>query len=501
MAEGEVVPTACMGSGLGADDLINCFFAKVSDVSEGIILYSMDFGITNSDGSVVIKSVPLILIWLALASTLFTLYFTFANFRYFKHSIQILMGKFEEKNSDGEISNFQALASSLSGTVGLGNIAGVAVAISVGGPGAMVWMTIMGLMGMNTKFLEVALGIKYRKHLNPDDPKSISGGPMYYLKEAFTQRNLPVLGAIVAAFFAICAIGGSLGAGNMFQANQAYVQILNISGGENSIFFERGWMFGLILAACTGMVIMGGLHSIANVASKLVPIMGLIYISAGLIVVMMNYAAVPEAIATIFTEAFTPAAGLGGLIGGLLVGVQRASFSNEAGLGSAAIVHATAKTDYPVRQGFVGMMGPFIDTVVICNVTALVIIVTGAYKNTDGMQGVALTSDAFASAVSWFPYILALTVVLFAFSTMITWYYYGEKALAYLMGEKKIVKTCLKIVFLCGVVLGASAELTNVIRFTDAMILSMGIPNVIGLYMLAPEIKKDLEAYAKKFIK
>ncbi len=501
MAEVDTVTTECFGAGLGADDMINCAFAKVSDVAEAIVFYSKDWSVENADGSIVVHTVPLILIWLALASVLFTLYFTFANFRYFKHSIQILQGKFKEKNSDGEISNFQALASSLSGTVGLGNIAGVAIAISVGGPGAMIWMTIMGLMGMNTKFLEVTLGVKYRHHRDPDDPKSISGGPMYYLKEGFAKRGLPTLGLVFAAVFAICAIGGSLGAGNMFQANQAYGQILGITGGENSVFFEKGWLFGLILAACTGMVILGGIHSIANVASKLVPLMGIIYITAGLIVVLMNYAAVPEAITIIFNEAFTPAAGLGGLIGGLLVGVQRASFSNEAGLGSAAIVHATAQTNYPIRQGFVGMLGPFIDTVVICNVTALVIVVTGVYQNAEGMQGVALTSEAFGSAVSWFPYVLALTVVLFAFSTMITWYYYGEKALAYLMGEKKIVRTCLKIVFLGCVVLGSSAELSNVIRFTDAMILSMGIPNIIGLYLLAPEIKKDLEAYVKKFIK
>lgn len=492
---------SCLDSGLGADGFINCVFEKLANVSEAIVFYSKDISIQNADGSVVVHSVPYILVWLALASVLFTLYFTFANFRYFKHAVQVLGGKYKEPGSDGEISNFQALASSLSGTVGLGNIAGVAIAISVGGPGAMVWMTIMGLMGMNTKFIEVALGVKYRHHRDPEDPKSISGGPMYYLKEAFSKRGFPTLGLIFAAFFAICAIGGSLGAGNMFQANQAYGQILGITGGEESLFFGRGWLFGLILAACTGLVIIGGLHSIAGVASTLVPVMGVIYLAAGLVVVGMNYAAIPDAISVIFTEAFTPAAGLGGLVGGLLVGVQRASFSNEAGLGSAAIVHATAQTKYPIRQGFVGMLGPFIDTVVICNVTALVIIITGAYQNADGMQGVALTSEAFESAVSWFPYVLAITVVLFAFSTMITWYYYGEKALAYLTGEKRSIRTCLKIVFLSCVVLGSSAELTNVIRFTDAMILSMGIPNIIGLYMLAPEIKKDLEAYAKKFIK
>lgn len=487
-------------SNQGFDSTIDCLFGKMADVAEGIVFYSKDFTLTAADGTVSEHTLPFIIVWLAAASIFFTLYLGFANFRYFKHACQVVSGKFDKKNEKGEVSSFQALSASLSGTVGLGNIAGVAIAISLGGPGAVVWMTIMGLMGMNTKFAEVMLGVKYREHHNPDEPKSFSGGPMYYLKQAFVKRKMPEVGTIVAIFFALCCIGGAFGAGNMFQANQAYGQIVSITGGEMSYFADKGWLVGVIIAFFAGLVILGGLKSIAGVASRLVPLMGGIYLLAGLIVIGMNYDKIGPAFVTIFNDAFTPAAGIGGLVGGLLVGVQRASFSNEAGLGSAAIVHAAAKTNYPVRQGFVGMLGPLVDTVLICNVTALVIVVTGVYQSTEGMQGVEMTSLAFGDAISWFPYILTLTVILFAFSTIITWYYYGEKALGYIVGEKKSVIIGMKIVFLFAIILGASAELRNVIRFTDAMILSMGIPNIIGLYMLAPEIKKDLKAYTKKFL-
>ncbi|MGB0719358.1 MAG: alanine/glycine:cation symporter family protein [Bdellovibrionales bacterium] len=473
---------------MNIDNQIDTFFAPIADTVSSIVFYGVPISET--------QNVQLILLWLAGAAVFFTVYLGFINFRYFKHAVDLVCGKFDGPKKDGEITRFQALATSLSGTVGLGNIAGVAAAISLGGPGAVVWMVIMAFFSMTTKFAEVMLAVKYR-HVNPQT-NAISGGPMYYLKDAFAHWDIPYLGGVVAVIFAICCIGGSLGGGNMFQANQAAQQIMNISGGQGGFFGDKGWLLGLILAVMVGVVIIGGIKSIANVASKLVPLMGVIYLAAGIIVIAVNYANIPDAFAVMFAEALNPQAGLGGFIGVLLVGVQRAAFSNEAGLGSAAIVHANAATDDAVSQGFVGMLGPFIDTVIICLVTALMIVISGAYQNVDGVQGVALTSAAMETGVSWFPYVLALTVFLFAYSTMITWSYYGSKCVTYLFGEKPVVDIAYKLLFCICIIIGASSQLDNIIAFTDAMILSMGIPNIIGLYLLAPVIRKDVKVYIQK---
>lgn len=352
---------------------------------------------------------------------------------------------------------------------------------------------------MSTKFAEVMLAVKFRKHMDPKHPEEISGGPMYYLKDAFAHWNIPYLGPIVAVIFAICCIGGSIGGGNMYQANQAYEMMASVTGGDTGLLAGKGWLFGVVLAVLVAIVIIGGIKSIANVASKLVPMMGILYLTAGLIVIAIHYANIPEAFAIMFQKAWDPSAGFGGFLGVLLVGVQRAAFSNEAGLGSAAIVHANAKTDDAVSQGFVGMLGPFIDTVIICLVTALVIVISGAYKEFDGMAGVELTAAALESGISWFPYVLALTVFLFAYSTMITWSYYGVKAVTFLFGEKDWVEMAYKLFFCLCIIIGASSQLDNIIAFTDAMILSMGIPNIIGLYLLAPLIRKDTKEYIARF--
>jgi AGCS family alanine or glycine:cation symporter len=483
---------------MSIDKVIDDKFAGIAQFAGDIVFFSLDLGVENASGDPI--TVPLILIWLAAAAFFFTFYLGFINIRYFKHSIDVLRGKYDDPNSDGQINRFQALATSLSGTVGLGNIAGVAVAVSVGGPGAVLWMMLMGVFGMSTKFVEVMLGVKYRHHADKNHPEKISGGPMYYLRDAFDNRNIPFLGHFLAALFAICCIGGAIGGGNMFQANQAYTQLMNVTGGEAGILGDKGWLVGLVLAVLVGLVIIGGLKSIARVTSKLVPIMGGIYLFAGLIVILMNFANIPGAVVTIFQMAFLPEAGFGGFLGALLVGVQRASFSNEAGLGSAAIVHSTAKTDQPVSQGFVGMLGPFIDTIVICMVTALVIVFSGAYTQGADMEGVELTSRAFESAIPGSRFVLALTVLLFAYSTLITWSYYGLKCVTYLFGEKDKIELAYKFIFCFFVIVGAAAELENVIGFTDAMILSMGIPNIIGLYLLAPEVKRDVKKYVQDVV-
>lgn len=473
---------------MGIDDQIDAAFGPVSEAAAGFIFYSVDiFG----------QSVPLVLIWLVCASLFFTLYFGFANIRYFKHAIDLLREptKMKTKDKEGEISRFQALSTSVSGTVGLGNIAGVAVAISVGGPGAMIWMMLMGLFGMSTKFVEISLAVKYR-HTTKEG--HYSGGPMYYLRDGFGSMGKKKLGWAFGAFFSVCCIGGALGGGNMFQVNQAFQQFVNVTGGEASFMADKGWLFGLIVAVLVAAVIIGGIKSIAKTAEKIVPFMAVLYVAASLIVIGMNFAAIPEAFEIIFKSAFGLDAAAGGFLGAVIAmiqGVRRAAFSNEAGLGSASIAHAAVKTDSHVSQGIVGMLEPFIDTVVICTMTALVIVVSGVYVDSTGMEGVDLTSRAFGEHLSFFPYILALSVILFAFSTMIAWSYYGLKAFTYIFGETPQTEIIFKVIYCLFVVVGGAATMNNIINFMDAAIFAMTIPNIIGLYILAPKLKKDFKAY------
>lgn len=480
------------GISQGIDERINDLFEPISDISSGIIFYKIPL----MEG----LAVPAILIWMVAISLFMTFYLNFVNFRFFKHAINILRGKHDkDDDSDGQINRFQALATSLSGTVGLGNIGGVALAVSLGGPGAVFWMVVMGFIAMSTKFCEVMLGVKYRHHRDQEHPGKISGGPMYYLRDAFGNRNIPYLGPFLAGLFAVCCIGGSIGGGNMFQANQAFSQLVNVTGGEGGSFLaDKGWAFGLVLALLTGVVIIGGIKSIANVASRIVPFMGLIYILCALVIISVNYYNIPDALLSILVGAFAPDAIAGGFFGAMLVGIQRATFSNEAGVGTAAIAHSATKTKDPVTQGFVGMLGPFIDTVVICTITALVIVISGAHLEPDkAIEGVDMTSRAFETGASWFPVILAVTVLLFAYSTIITWSYYGVKSATFLFGENVYAEYGYKLIFLACIVVGSSANLEQVIGFTDAMIFAMAIPNVIGLYLLAPEIKRHLIQYTR----
>ncbi len=482
---------------MSIDQAIDQAFKPIADAIANVIFYAhpVDFqGVTYD--------IPLILVWLVAISVFLTFYFGFINIRYFRHGVDLVRGKYDKKSDKGQINRFQALTTSLSGTVGLGNIAGVAVAVSAGGPGAVFWMAMMGLFGMSAKFAEAALGVKYRVYPDKKNrPDHVSGGPMYYLSAVMKRHGQARFGKFLAFFFAICCIGGAIGAGNMFQANQAFQQIVNVTGGEAGFMADKGWMFGIVLAVLVGGVIIGGLKSIAAVASRIVPLMGGLYLAAGLFVIAMNYQAIPSGLATIFQMALSPEAGFGAILGALLIGVQRAAFSNEAGIGSAAIVHSTAKTNDPVSQGFVGMLGPFIDTIVICMVTALVIVMTGAHEGSVGMEGVSLTSRAFESAIPWFPYVLAVTVFLFAYSTMIAWFYYGLKGLTYMTGEKPAIEMVYKVVFCLFVIVGSASALDSIILFSDAMIFAMAVPNVIGLYLLAPELKKDIKKYLKKIDK
>lgn len=471
---------------MGVDEIIEEAVQPISSLFFGIVFYKFDlFG----------YSVPLILLWLMAAALFFTFYLGFVNLWGLKHSYHLIRGKYYDKTAPGSITHFQALTTELSGTVGLGNIAGVAVAITIGGPGAVIWMVLSGFFGMSLKFAECALGVKYR---NTDDPEHIHGGPMYYLSRGLREHGMNRLGYFLGVFFAICCIGGSLGGGNMFQANQAYQQFVTVTGGAESFFADKGWLFGLILGTLVGVVIIGGIRSIARVASKIVPFMGILYFSAAVVVIAFNIDAIGPALGIIFSEAFSTEAGLGGLIGAMIAGVQRAAFSNEAGIGSAAIAHSAVKTRQPMTEGFVAMVGPVFDTMIICTMTALVIVISGVYETKEGIAGVALTSEAFATALPWFPVLLSVAVILFAFSTMIAWSYYGAKAVMYIFDESRRAELAYKVFFCLCVIVGSTANLTSVINFTDAMVFAMAVPNLIGLYILAPTLKSDLRRYWKE---
>jgi len=449
-------------------------------------------------------SFPWIVAWLVVAATIFTLYFGFIQFRAFSHSISLVKGDYSDPNDAGEVSHFQALATALSGTVGLGNIAGVAVAVGIGGPGATFWMILAGLMGMASKFTECTLGVKYR---NEYADGTVSGGPMYYLTKGFAERGLPG-GRFLAIMFSIFCILGALGGGNMFQANQAHQQIAGVVGQY------PGWITGVIFAVVVFAVIVGGIQSIARVTEKVVPFMGVLYVAAALVIIVMNADKIGWAFGQIFDGAFTGLGVAGGLVGALIQGFKRAAFSNEAGVGSAAIAHSAVRTKEPITEGFVSLLEPFIDTVVICTMTALVIIITqqlaidpatglylvenGSIVTVSGASGVGLTSAAFASAFSWFPYILAVAVILFAFSTMISWSYYGLKAWTYLFGEGKSKELVFKVIFCIFVIIGAAANLGPVIDFSDAAIFAMAVVNIIGLYALMPIVKRELNSYLSR---
>ena len=459
------------------------------DWINGLVFFSVNFPIIGER--------PFVLIWLVIGALFFTIYNGFVNFWGFKHALDVVRGKFDDPSDPGEVSHFQALATALSGTVGVGNIAGVALAISLGGAGATFWIILVGLLGMSSKFVECTLGLKYRKQL-PDG--TVSGGPMYYLSEGLEKRGVGGLGKVLAVLFAIACIGGSFGGGNMVQINQATSQLVTVTGGAESFFFGNEWMFGAAMAIVVGIVILGGIKSIANVTDKIVPFMVGIYLLGAIIVIGYHFTDIPWAFGEIIQGAFSKSAAFGGFVGVLMIGVQRAAFSNEAGIGSASIAHAAAKTDEPISEGIVALLEPFIDTVVVCTMTALVIIITqnapeATVALANDAEKIALTSRSFASVIPWFPPVLAMAVILFALSTMIAWSYYGLKAWTYLFGESALSENLYKLIFCLFVVVGSATSSASVFGFGDAMIFAMCFPNVLGLYFLAPEVKTDLKDY------
>lgn len=489
------------------DERINEQFDKATSWFVDAVMWQIP--ITENVG------LPWVLIVLIAGATYFTFYFKAINVRGFWTSIQVVRGKYDaiekggemhtptvdipetirDESEQGEVSHFQALTAALSATVGLGNIAGVAIALSIGGPGATFWMIVVGLLGMSSKFVECTLGVSYREVAANG---TVYGGPMYYLSKGLRSKGFTKLGKVLAVVFAIMCIGGSFGGGNMFQVNQAFKLFEHVTGAEQSWFYGKGWLFGLIMSILVGIVIIGGIKKIATVTDKIVPAMVVMYVLAVLTVIGLNIDALPAALLSIWDGAFSPEGVTGGFVGVMIQGFRRGAFSNEAGIGSASIAHSAVKTNYPASEGLVALLEPFIDTVLVCTMTALALIITdtlvvGAILNDE--QGVLLTASALESGISWFPYLLSFAVILFAFSSMISWSYYGYQSWSYLFGRGKKVEYAYKTLFCIFVVIGGAASLGAVIGFSDAMVFAMMVPNMIGLVILAPKVANELKKY------
>ena len=467
----------------GIDETINGISAPIAIWVGSVVFFKIPvFG----------AQLPLVVLWLIAGAIFFTFYMRFINLRGFRHAIELVRGDYADPKSAGEVSHFQALATAVSGTVGIGNIGGVAVAVTVGGAGATFWLILAGFLGMSTKFFECVLGVKYRNE-NPDG--SVSGGPMYYLRKGFAERGMDRFGKYIGAFYAIGIFIGALGIGNMFQSNQAYVQLNHVSGG---LLDGLGWLVGIILATVVFLVIVGGIKSIAKVTEKIVPFMAVFYCLFAVIVIILNYASLPAAVVNIFTGAFSPEGVAGGALGAMIIGFQRAVFSDEAGIGSASIAHSAVQTNEPVTEGYVSLLEPFIDTIVICTITALVIGTSNVAKPgfAGDATGVAMTSLAFERQFSWFPIPLAFAAVLFAFSTMIAWSYYGLKGWTYLFGEDEKTQRAYKVIFCVFVALGCMVQLGPLLDISDAFVFLICVPNILGMYFLAPIVKRELEDYA-----
>ncbi|SOD64122.1 alanine or glycine:cation symporter, AGCS family [Streptomyces zhaozhouensis] len=480
------------------DEKVNDVFEPVSEVLGDIVFYEVPvFG----------ADFPIIVAWLVVAGLIFSVYFGFAQVRHIGKSLRLVRGKYDQPDAPGEVNHFQALTSAVSGTVGLGNIAGVAIAVSIGGPGATFWMIVCGLLGMASKFVECTLGVKYRE-FNEDG--TVNGGPMLYLRKGLAERGMAGVGKVLAWCSAAMLLFFTLFGGNLFQVNQSLEQLVSVTGKDDSFFDTSGGaiFFGLLGAALVALVLIGGMRSIGAVTSRLVPSMAILYVLACLAVIGFNIGQVPDAFGAIFSGAFNPEGVAGGLLGALIIGFQRAAFSNEAGVGSAPIAHSAVRTKRPATEGLVAMIEPFVDTVIICTMTALTIIIAdgGMYNDArdavasgegDGVSGtsvgISITSDAFETALPWFPQVLTVAVILFAFSTVITWGYYGLKSWGHIFGHSKTSELIYKVIFCSMIVTGALLSLGVLVDLADAVLFAAALFNIIGLYLLAPVVKRELE--------
>lgn len=468
----------------GIDQFLDKVFAPFAQVLSDIVF----FAIPLPGGA----ELPVIVVWLMAAAIFLTVYLRFQPITGLKHSLEVIRGKLTRKTDPGEVSSFQALATELSGTVGLGNIAGVAVAISVGGPGAALWIILFGLLAMSVKMAEATLGVKYRV---VREDGTTAGGPMYYLKAGLEEIGRPKLGKFLSVFYAIAALIGVFGAGNLFQANQGAAILVDATGGESSWFADKLWLIGVIMAVLAGLVIIGGIKKIADYTSAITPLMAILYMIGTIAVILVNFTNIPDAIGVMFSGAFTGDGVAGGFVGVAIIGIQRALFSNAAGVGSAGMAHSAVKTSRPATEGYTAMWEPLVDSVIVCTLTALAIITTGMYKQeNDGSDaaGVELTSTAFGTVASWFPVLLTICVVLFAFSTVLSYSYYGQKATDFLTGGSEVAQRVFQVVWILAIVVGASIGLDSVVMFSDAMFFLMSVPNLLGIYFLAKILRQEI---------
>ncbi len=468
----------------GFDATVDAWVRPVADTLAGVVFFKLPlFG----------AQLPAVVLWLVAGSVFCTVRFRFPNVRWFGEALRLVRRPLASHHP-GEVSHFQALSAALSGTVGVGNIGGVAVAISVGGPGAAFWMIFAGFLGMATKFVECTLSVLYRRE-NRDG--SVSGGPMYYLERGFAERGRWRLGRLLGRFYAVGIVIGCMGIGNMFQSNQVFAQLVGVTGGDSSWFADKGWLVGGAMAVLVGFVVLGGIKSIAAVTERLVPFMALLYLVAAAMVVILNAEALPWVYSRMLSDAFTGEGVAGGALGAMIVGFQRALFSNEAGIGSASIAHAAVHTDEPLTEGIVALLEPFIDTVIICHASALVVLTTMYFEPNfaAGLGGIEITSAAFARALAWSPPILSLAAALFALSTMISWSYYGLKGWTYLAGESRRARDGFNFVFCLFVALGCILDLDAVLDFSDALVFLICVPNLVGLYVLSPVVAAHVERY------
>lgn len=464
------------------NDVLNQYFSPFAEWLASVVFYPLPmFGI----------QAPLIVLWLIVAGIFFTLWLKFLNIRGMRHAVNLVGGKYTPDDAVGEVSHFQALSTAVSSTVGLGNIAGVAVAITLGGPGAAFWMVVAGFFGMSTKMVECTLAVKYRL-VHADG--TTSGGPMYYLRDGLAEVGFTRIGKTLAIAWALFMLIAALGT-NAFQANQATQQLVDVA--DIAWIAENRWLVGVVMAAFTGIVILGGIKSIARVTGVLVPFMAVFYIASCLIVILSNFNGIPAAIVEIVTGAFSPEGVAGGAVGSLIVGLQRATFSNSAGVGDAAVAHSAVKTNYPATEGFVASLEPFIDTIIVCSMTALVIVLTGTWQGSDvaGVSGVTLTSRAFESVAAWLPPLLAIAVLLFAYSTILSNSYYGMKGFGFLFGDNRKAEVVYKVIFLSFTVVGSAAALGPIILFADSAFFLLALCNIIGLYFLANIVRQEFDTY------
>ncbi len=464
------------------DDTLDQYFAPFAEWLASVVFYPLPMFGTEA---------PIIVLWLIVAGTFFTLWLRFLNVRGMKHAVDLVRGKYTPADAVGEVSHFQALATAVSSTVGLGNIAGVAVAITLGGPGAAFWMVVAGFVGMSTKMVECTLAVKYR-HVHPDG--TTSGGPMYYLRDGLADVGFARIGKFLAIAWALFMMIAALGT-NAFQANQATQQLVDVA--DIAWLTNNKWAIGVAMAALTAAVILGGIKSIARVTSFLVPFMTVLYVTGCLIVILTNVGGVPAALGEIITGAFSPEGVAGGVVGSLVVGLQRATFSNSAGVGDAAVAHSAVKTNRPASEGFVASLEPFIDTIIVCSMTALTIVLTGTWQGSDvhEVSGVTLTSRAFETVAPWFTYVLALAVLLFAYSTILSNSYYGMKGFGFILGDSPKAEKVYKVIFLCFTVIGAASALAPVILFADSVFFLLALCNIIGLYFLAKVVRREFNSY------